>query len=59
MIPVIPLFGVPVGPELLVIGLIIVLLFGSSKLPELARAAGQSMTEFKRGREDAEEGVEE
>jgi len=55
----IPLFGVPVGPELLVIAGIIVLLFGSSKLPELARAAGQSMTEFKRGRENAEEDVEE
>jgi len=55
MIPVVPLFGVPVGPELFVIVGVIVLLFGAQKLPELARAAGQSMTEFRRGREESGE----
>ena len=43
----IPLFG-PIGPEILVVLLIIVLLFGANKLPRLAKAVGQSMGEFKK-----------
>ncbi len=38
------------GPsELIVIGLIVVLLFGAKKLPELARSMGSSVTQFKKG----------
>ncbi|KTG09995.1 preprotein translocase subunit TatA [Haloprofundus marisrubri] len=49
------LFGaLPGGPELLIILLIIVLLFGANKLPELARSTGQAMGEFQRGRDDIE-----
>lgn len=55
-------FGLPGGPELLIILLIAVLLFGANKLPALARSSGQAMGEFKRGREELEtelrEGVE-
>ena len=40
--------------EILVILLVVVLLFGSKKLPELARSIGQSMKEFKKGREELE-----
>lgn len=47
---------IPVGPELLVIGLLVVLLFGASKVPELARAVGQSFGEFRKGKEESEEG---
>ncbi len=36
-------------PELLIILGVIVLLFGSKKLPELARSLGRSMSEFKKG----------
>jgi len=43
------------GQELLVIFLIILLLFGANKLPELARSLGQAKREFKRGIEEGEE----
>ena len=46
--------GLPGGPELLVILLLVVLLFGANKLPKLARSSGQAMGEFKRGRERIE-----
>lgn len=36
-------------PELLVIMVIVLLLFGSRKLPELARSLGSAIGEFKRG----------
>jgi len=35
-------------PELIVIFLVILMLFGSKKLPELARGLGQGIREFKR-----------
>ncbi|CQR50488.1 MULTISPECIES: twin-arginine translocase TatA/TatE family subunit [Haloferax] len=56
MLDSIPLFpGLPGGPELLIVLLIIVLLFGANKLPQLARSSGQAMGEFRRGREEIEE----
>ena len=47
-----PMLG---GQELLVIFLIILLLFGANKLPELARSLGQAKREYKRGIEEGEE----
>ena len=38
----------------IVILLIVMLLFGAKKLPELARGGGKSMGEFKKAREDFE-----
>ncbi len=35
------------GPELLIVLAVIVLLFGSSKLPDLARGAGRALRIFK------------
>ena len=40
------------GPDLFIILLIVLVLFGANKLPELARSLGQSMNEFRRARED-------
>ncbi len=42
-----PLIGMPVGAEWLVILLIVVLVFGAAKLPELARGTGQALRIFK------------
>jgi len=36
-------------PELIIILVIVLLLFGSSKLPQLARSLGQASNEFKKG----------
>jgi len=42
--------------EFIIIGGVILLLFGSSKIPELARAVGRARREFERGmKEDSEE----
>ncbi|NQU28054.1 MAG: twin-arginine translocase TatA/TatE family subunit [Candidatus Marinimicrobia bacterium] len=41
------LAGMPGGWELIVIFLVILLLFGAKRLPELARGLGQSIREFK------------
>ena len=55
MTALVPLFpGIPGGPELMIVLLIVVLLFGANKVPKLARASGQAMGEFKRGRDDLE-----
>ncbi len=40
--------------ELMIIGAIIVLLFGAAKLPELARSLGKSMGEFKKAQKESE-----
>ena len=36
-------------PELLIIGLIIIILFGARKIPELAKGLGQGIRNFKEG----------
>ena len=60
MVATIPLFGpIPGGPELLIILLVLVLLFGANKIPKLARSSGQAMGEFKKGREEVEEELQE
>src|SRR5512146_2869820 len=40
--------------EILLVFVVIVLLFGASKLPDLARSMGRSMGEFKRGQYEVE-----
>jgi len=37
------------APELIIILLIIMLIFGGAKLPKLARSLGESSKEFKKG----------
>jgi sec-independent protein translocase protein TatA len=57
---IVPLFpGIPGGPELLVILLIAVLLFGANKIPKLARSSGEAIGEFQKGREEVEQELEE
>ena len=40
-------------PEILLIVFIVLLLFGSKKLPELARSLGKSLNEFKKGQTES------
>jgi sec-independent protein translocase protein TatA len=40
------------APELLIVLLVILVLFGGAKLPKLARSMGQAQSEFKKGLKD-------
>ena len=41
--------SLPGGPELLIVLVIVMLVFGASRLPKLARSMGQAGKEFKSG----------
>jgi sec-independent protein translocase protein TatA len=41
--------SLPGGPELLIVLVVVMLLFGASRLPKLARSMGQAGKEFKEG----------
>ena len=45
------------GPEMMVILLIVLLLFGAKKLPQLARGMGKSMGEFKKAKQEFEDEI--
>ena len=45
-------FGMPGPQELLLILVIVLVLFGAKRLPELARGLGQSMNEFRRAKDE-------
>ena len=45
------------GPDLMIILLIVLVLFGSKKLPELARGMGRAVKEFGAARDDIEKGL--
>lgn len=48
-----------IGPtQLLLVLLIILVLFGGKKLPELARSLGKSLNEFKRGKEEGDKAAQ-
>lgn len=42
-------------PELIIVLVVILILFGPKKLPDLSRAIGKSIGEFKRGRQEIDE----
>jgi sec-independent protein translocase protein TatA len=42
------------APELIILLLVILLLFGSTKLPKLAKSLGEAQKEFKKGIAEAE-----
>jgi sec-independent protein translocase protein TatA len=45
-------FGTPGPSEWMLILIIVLVLFGAKRLPELARSLGQSMNEFRKAREE-------
>ena len=45
------------GPDMMIILLIVLLLFGAKKLPELARGMGRAVKEFSAARDEIENGL--
>lgn len=45
-------FGMPGPTELIIILIVLLLLFGAKRLPELSRSLGRSINEFKRGKSE-------
>jgi len=50
------LWALPGGPEMILIVLALLLLFGGRKIPELMKGLGQGMKEFKKARNTDEAG---
>ena len=46
-----------VGPDMMVVLLIVILLFGAKRLPELARGMGRAVKEFSAARDEIEKGL--
>ena len=53
------LFGTVGFPEIALIVLVILLLFGGKKIPELMRGLGKGVKSFKEGMKDVEDDVKE
>lgn len=45
------------GPELIMIFVVILILFGAKKIPEFAKGLGKGMGEFKKARKEFEEEI--
>jgi sec-independent protein translocase protein TatA len=52
------MFGSVGMPELLIIMVIALMIFGPRRLPELGRAVGQTINEFRKGANNLRESVE-
>jgi sec-independent protein translocase protein TatA len=48
------LFWVPSGMELIIVLVIVLVLFGANRLPQLAKGMGESIRNFKQGMAEAE-----
>lgn len=54
---IIPAFSMPSGTELIIILVIVLLLFGGKKIPELMRGLGKGVRSFKDGMKDAKDEI--
>lgn len=52
---IIPAIGLPTGWEWIIILIVVLLLFGGKKIPELMRGLGKGVKSFKQGLNDAKE----
>lgn len=46
------------GQEMILVGLLILLLFGAKKIPDLMKGLGQGIKEFKNATKDVKENIE-
>jgi sec-independent protein translocase protein TatA len=42
-----------IGPEIIIVAVVLLLVFGSKKIPEFARGLGQAKAEFEKGQSEA------
>ena len=54
---IIRMFGLPRGAEWVIILLVILLLFGGKKIPELMRGLGKGVHSFRKGMQDARDEI--
>ncbi len=52
------IFGGIGGPEMIVIGLVVLVLFGAKKIPEFAKGLGKGIREFKDAVKDVKKEVD-
>ena len=50
------MMGLPAGSELIMIFLVVLIIFGPTKLPQLGRSIGSAITEFKDGLKNKDDG---
>ena len=50
-------FGIPSGQDLIILLVIVLVLYGAKRLPELARGLGQSVNEFKKAKDEFDKEV--
>lgn len=50
--------GMPGGFEIIIIVMIILLLFGAKRIPELAKGIGQGITEFRKASDDIKKEID-
>ena len=50
------MMGLPAGSELIMIFLVVLIIFGPTKLPQLGRSIGSAITEFKDGLKKKDDG---
>ena len=53
----IPAISMPSGTELIIILVIVLLLFGGKKIPELMRGLGKGVKSFKQGMQEAKDEI--
>jgi len=52
-------FGFPSGPDMLIIAVLVLVLFGAKKLPLFGQSLGRSMGEFRKMKEDFDQQMRE
>ncbi len=53
------LLAIPGGMEWVLIAIVVLLLFGGKKIPELMRGLGKGISEFKKGKNEIDKDTEE